>query len=47
MFLTLASTFMTATRMDGFAHAAAEVPARRSHRSVAARALAALKRLAG
>ena len=59
MLMTLASSFMTATRMDGFAHAgAASRPGPRrtartlaartlAARSLAARALAGLRRLAG
>lgn len=51
MLMTLASSLMTATRMDGFAHAGAATGARRggrrSGRSLAARALARLGRLAG
>lgn len=50
MLTTLASSFMTATRMDGFAYAGGGVPdqsPRREARSLVARALASLKRLAG
>jgi len=56
MLFTLASSFMTATRMDGFAHAGTggaprRGPAREARslpaRSLPARALAALRRLAG
>ena len=44
MLTTLASSFMTATRMDGFAYAGPAVPARpvRRARRLATRALAAL-----
>jgi hypothetical protein len=49
MLMTLASSFMTATRMDGFSHegAAASGARRRAARTLAARVFAGLKRLAG
>ena len=51
MLTTLASSFMTAARMDGFAYAGtATVPSqspRREARTLLARVLASLRRLAG